>query len=53
MKLKTQRILDRAKKMVKDGQIKEAKTLYEKLLKKEPQNHLDFKALKVRDKNIF
>ena len=51
MKLKTQRILDRAKKMVKDGQIKEAKTLYEKLLKKEPQNHSVKKAL-ANIKNI-
>ena len=45
MKLKTQRTFDRAKKMVKDGQTKEAKTLYEKILKEEPQNHSVKKAL--------
>ena len=38
MKLKTQRAIDRAKKMLKDGQIKEAQSLFKKILKDEPQN---------------
>ncbi len=39
MNLKTQRALDRAKKMFKDGQIREAETLYKEILKDNPNNY--------------
>jgi len=44
MKLKTQRIFDRAEKLKKKGKIKEAQILYEKILANEPQN------LKIKSK---
>jgi tetratricopeptide (TPR) repeat protein len=39
MKLKTQRIFDRAEKLSKKGMVKEAQNLFEKIVKDEPQNY--------------
>lgn len=39
MKLKTQRIFDRAEKLSKKGMVQEAQNLFEKIVKDEPQNY--------------
>ena len=39
MKLKTQRIFDRAEKLAKKGKVQEAQKLFEEILKTEPQNY--------------
>ena len=39
MKLKTQRIFDRAEKLAKKGKAQEAQNLFEEILKNEPQNY--------------
>ncbi|MDB9975106.1 tetratricopeptide repeat protein [Candidatus Thioglobus sp.] len=47
MTIKIQRVLSRAKKLVKNGKIKEAKNLYETTLKDHPQNEEVKKGLAI------
>ena len=45
MTLKTQRILTRAKKLIKKGEIEDAKDLYSSILKSFPENQVAKKEL--------